>query len=400
MASNRTSLMHMAALWIIAVALALIVFFVIYSAIAGWAFMIWGKPFGFVRNVATESTRPGEQLPEIKPQNLVLLVGSGTVYNFLQEVVPTIFKRNDSNIPTCVLEGSTETGINLLSDSYLHGTREPAFPMLAMASARQAEGNFIPVGNKRFFEMQLGEDSLKVTFGALSAEDFQRAFNSGQKKLEDCVKMVRGMAAIRATDLLEWVWKDCRKPWKSQPQYTLYVTSAGSATRALFEEAFGKAAQNSGVCWPEDNLAFDLSVIRAIKNDKPWIALGSQLLDKGRISVLQRSGKALQLLVVDDKDSPISRGFYLYGRLCRPATQHADKAGNLTQEGYDIDQRTAKFLDDLFAALEEAPADKRIGDDMIAKQRRFLHLDKGAPTAAWIAEQAGSNKPVYIYRAE
>jgi hypothetical protein len=140
--------------------------------------------------------------------------------------------------------------------------------------------------------------------------------------------------------------------------------------------------------------------MRAMKTDKPWIALGSQLLYEDRLAHLQKSGNAVQLIVVDDHDEPIKRGIYIYGRLSGNATQHSLKPESPPLLGYDIDPRVACFLCYLFRSLEEAAASELIDYLFLEKQKRFLHLDHGPPATAWISEQAGSEEPIHIYRSQ
>lgn len=403
MADNRNDMTRILPLWIIAVSLAVFVLFLFYSAIAGWAFMLWDKQFGFVRRTESEARLSGNEIGlQSELDRFVLLVGSGTAYNFMRKLSPEICDMRNETISVCSLEGSTKTGINLLSDAYLHGRHEPAFPILAMASAQQDEDDFICTENDRFFEVQIGEDILKVTFGARSAEEFQRTFNTESPQLDDCLITIHGLTAIRIADLAQWVWKDCTEPWRTEPHYRLFVTSpgSGSATRALFEGYLQKWSKSDRTCWPKDEKAFDLSFIRAMKTDQPWIALGSQLLYEDRLPLLQKSGNALQLIVVDDHDEPIKRGIYIYGRLSGNATQHSMKPESQPRLGYDIDRRVACFLCNLFRSLEEATADAHIDYLLLEKQKRFLHLGHGPPATAWISEQAGSEGPIHIYRSE
>jgi hypothetical protein len=366
MAKNRGSMVRVLPLWIIACALVALIAFVVFSLFTRWAFEMWRKP------------------------SSVLLVGSGTVYNYLQEIAPSVLGKTSEDFKVSVLEGGTETGIKLLSDVYLHGTKYPEFAILAMASAKQEEKNFISLGGDKFFEAQIGEDNLKVTFGADATEKLSAAFDLGPNRLSEAIRNVGGVPAIRTCTLAHWVWRTCSAPWKSQPAYQVYVTSRGSATRALFEEAFKKCAGNNLTCWPQDEIAFDLTTIRAMTSRRPWIALGSRLLYKDRLDKLQASGLAHQLLVVDENDKPFNRGLFIYGRL-----HVGSERGR-----YDIDPRAASFLVDLFNALEKAASLNLIDGIFISRQEEFLHLEKGPPASGWIEEQAGSDQPVYIYRAK
>jgi hypothetical protein len=385
--------------WIIAFALLLLLGFMIFSAITGQTFVIAGKEWG-----VSQSKEP-RTLSEASDRSsggdgqdaMIVLVGSGTVFNYLRELAgDELFSMSDPKVQ--VLEGGTRTGVSVLSEAYLHGRNPGTFGLLSMASRQLEYEDFAPHEGDRFFEIQVGVDCLEATFGAPSAQAFVEAFGANEIGVRSKVTQRCGRPAITINHLQPYIWSRSGDEWSIQPRYRLFLTSEGSATRELFENALQELTGQAQPAWPDDWTPFDLSVIRVLASGEPWIALGSQLLYTNRLAELRKADLAEQLLVVDSSGQPLERGLYLYGRLT--ATQDVlGSSGQSVSEGrFSIDPRNARFLSKLFTILEESNLVDLAFKAKLHRQRAFLHLDSAEPTTSWVSEQVGGS--TRIYRAD
>lgn len=313
-------------------------------------------------------------------EDMLILFGSGTVHNFLREFTPGLFE-DSMGTAVRVLEGATETGIRVISEAYLHGRvqRQPLL-LLAMASRRQEVNNFILLQNDVFFEVQVGIDTLKATFGAPTVKSFEERWGG--------ILKTKRTDMIDVRDLERWVWATPCTEWRTTRAaipYRVYVTNPGSATRSLFEEGFGKDG-----CWPKDAKEFDLSVIRLMESNQPWVALGSRLLNRTRLRELQANDLARQLIVLGQDGGALQRGLFIYGRLMESSQRGS---GDFSPpNAYVFDDRVAEFLIRLFKELEKTPLGSGVDLELLKSQKQYFHLESGR---GWVRKKTGGPPQIY-----
>jgi hypothetical protein len=359
--------------WILAIAFCILVLLMIYSLITN------REPIGFVSY-------------HQKGVDALLLVGSGTVYNYLLQRVPSIFISSDST-QVITLEGATETGAQVLSDAFFHGRdiKRKVLPILAMASRRLSLNDFIWTAKDRFFEVQIGFDSMKVTFGAPTKEAFLRTFVA--RGLAKTPSSLGDKQMLKISALRRWVWSSSEFTTQDSG-YSVFVTGPGSATRKIFEELFRECDNSSGGGWPEDYEPFDLDFQNTMECERPWIALGSELLNSDKLVELQKAQKGIQFIVGNDNGQVVGRGLYLYGRIPQNRVPIPSSHGHIVAEGYILDPRISSFLVRLFEALDKSIGDKRF-TMLLQRQRAYLHLDSSHPSFGWIEEHPGGSSQIY-----
>jgi hypothetical protein len=341
-----------------------------------------------------------------KRRDFLILLGSGTVLNYLRHVAPDVLNREaDDGLQVGALDLSTRYGIQVFKEVYLHGEPRSAYMVLAMCADQQCERVFgaDTVGAQRgkFFELCIGKDELTVTLGAPNAAAFESAFGTAHDGLMSRARGSGDDRTISTRDLAYWVWRPNAGSWRTgqDSHYKVSVPIEGSATRERFERAL-RAHTNttSAAAWPDDVQPFDPSGHYQRQSNLPWIILGSKWLTPMDSLRTGEAGKLTRTFVlVNDRGETYPRGLYLYGRL--PSSPLKDYSGSeYAAARYDITPPVAQFLANLFTSEGFRVAARESGIDLKA-QEEFLHLTQQPRPSAWIAEQPGGDARVHIYRA-
>ncbi len=263
----------------------------------------------------------------------VILVGSGTAYNFLRRNSPTI--DDPAAAPrTYVLQGGTSPGVTLFSEAYYHGSQPETVPIIAMASRRLEAGDFARQGAEKYFEVVLARDDIRVSFGCRGPGEYGPVFSDLESVV---VRSGVQLVGLYVDEIAEFIVKDRR--------CQLYVNNPGSATRYLLDNVFTKSAGSPWV-WPRSQ-GWDLRVEVLEKESRPWMAFGTPD-DIPRLDQWAAQRRASSVPILRETGEPLTRGLYLYGRL-----QRVEEVGR--EPGYRPDPRVVRVLRNLLVELSESP---------------------------------------------
>lgn len=347
--------------------------------------------------------------------DLFLLIGSGTVHSCLQYYTPSLIDRNpenrrESNIH--VLEGGSLTAIDVISTAYRHGRDiygKPniGIPILAMASDTMEIEDFSGDQDKKgkFFEVQIGIDTLKLTFAANSYTAFNKAFEDIGDPLNKMIDSFGKGQCITISNAIKWLWPKCSNTFLD-PSYKLYVTNPGSGTRKKIEKELRRIVDlpDDSTCWMRHE-GFNLKTLELMGKEGAWIAVGSIIRDKANIDdILNAAGEnpIRMLTLVNNHKKPITRALYLYGRLSSRQREigEINPKTNSQLKGYKINNEICNFLNNLFEELEKNPSLSYEVKELIRKQKTdFLHLDSHDKKLGYILEEMGVDEDKdWIYR--
>lgn len=347
--------------------------------------------------------------------DLLLLVGSGTVHSYLQYYTPSLIDRNTNNYGKSiihVLEGGSLTAIDVISTAYRHGRDiygKPniGIPILAMSSDTMEINDFSADQDKKgkFFEVQIGIDSLKLTFAANSDTAFNRAFTDVENPLNKMIISCEKDQCITMSNAMEWLWPKCSRTLLV-PSYKLYITNPGSGTRKIIEKELRKLGDlpDDSTCWMK-NEGFNLKTLELMGKEGAWIAVGSVIRDKANLSDIKNTAGTnpiYMLTLVNENKTPITRALYLYGRLSSRQIEigEIDPKTKSQLKGYKINNEICIFLNDLFEELEKHSSISYKVKELIKEQKTsFLHLNSKDKKLGYILEEMGvdENKD-WIYK--
>lgn len=313
-------------------------------------------------------------LPEVlnslneKKKQLVLLVGSGTVYRHL--IASHFFDdlRNYNITEVQVAEAPTGTGVKIFASA--SDSENIIFIVMASEKLKIEDLNQFTGKPSDAFEAYLGADGLEMLYAA------------GSEKGRDTSSMEVAFLKEKQIDseALDKIWKT--------NQYDVYAGMEESATKKLWKEILGGA-------WPATIYTWDIRDGRQIlnwqSNSKPRIYLGSEVLNETLSPTLDQNNiPNRRITLIDKSHKPVKRGLYLYGVLdFSKSSQHGP-----THYGPNLPKAVAYVLYQMFNSLKSRK--HFLNDDCRKAQIKYFNLR--SPGEGWVNIYPGHED--HIYRAK
>jgi len=339
---------------------------------------IVGMAFGIICVVMLEyyNLLPNrEKSPSMN--NMVYLVGSGTVRAYLSMANPDIANRSKietTNNDIHLLEGATGTGAKLFADTF------DQIHIIVMASnRRKLKGDLARYPNKNLavFEAYLGSDPLEIILVAKNKSLLNKTFSD--------ILAMSEKSQLELEVLRKKIWK-AEKIWNTT-DYDIYVSVPPSATRVVWEKTF-KNSDKVGR-WPENLKAWEAQISQEAEVPRASIFLGSEALNRGTVSRLKQAQIAFKKFTIVNKKMQVTRDLFLYGKVI---SEESKREGII---GYDLPTPVTNTLRYVYSLLNEADL-SRINTDCLKKQIDYFHLDNSIP--GWVKKHPGQHNT--IYRAE
>lgn len=322
--------------------------------------------------------------------DLVLLVGSGTVKRYLDMNARNLLDLSKKENNVTVLEVSSGTAVDLLTGAFpdYPSEDERPFSFLVLASDQLSDTSFKEYDKAGFFEIFIGLDTLQVIFGANNPDMI--GFTFGKNNAANLIPIpyiadenFENIKAIHIDTLYKWIWLDSQNERSSAQNrnYNIWLTVPKSATRKLFEKSlrisqyFGERDENQSL-WLDTKHRYDVGKEFEDKaGDTPYIAFGSICLNSENKTRLEPSRTRRIFFLRNNENQLLTRGLYIYGRIPSPKRIDDNKR-------YVLGKRVTWFFQQLFSELEISNPGMR---DEFRNQKEFLNLSD--PQGCYISVQ-------------
>jgi hypothetical protein len=347
------------------------------------AFLI-GKRQGEGAAVAERATHTGSRA--VVPLSLqgkegvsnVILVGSGTVYRYLQahQILEGLSKSNSFNL--LPLEGPTGAGVEIFASAPASNTvllmsakryRPEELSRYYLASTGgQSEGGRPEERRVKetpaVFEVYLGPDQLQLVLIAGSEDNKTPPLETYFGPIINALKNEEGgLDFERLATIGQW-WGE----------HYVYTGKDRSATNPVWESYL--KPRNPAAWPPGDRFRFWDIIFSYEVNvpTKPRIYLGSEVLNAGYFKQLDLNISSRKVFPMYDEGKPATRGLYLYGAI-------DSSEGNLTRdrERFKLPAHAKEVLKHVLETLKAAPQDHPLRlfrkNDCLQKQIDYFKLN-------------------------